>query len=238
VFCAKLAQQFLTGVQLGWISLGGRDNQDPAMGLFDLLMDPSQDASAAFVARLSRARASLGGLFFDGRGSRDLRLSVVGTLTRSAPHGRGGGRSARARSLPRHGGGGGEAATASSAAASAAAASAAAASAAAAPGPVGIEYDSVRGAVWVDSAADAGAGLTVLLVAVEEGEGPLAVSFALDAPAFGLGGVDCASSVAAVAVDLFDGSDGESLGTFGACDVALTLEIDHRSAAAVRVRAL
>ena len=43
---------------------------------------------------------------------------------------------------------------------------------------------------------------------------------------------------AILAVDLFDGSDGESLGTFGACDVALTLEIDHRSAAAVRVRAL
>ena len=37
---ARLAQQLLFGAQLGWMSLGGRsDNQSPPMGLFDLLMD-------------------------------------------------------------------------------------------------------------------------------------------------------------------------------------------------------
>ena len=35
VFAAKLTAQFLAGVQLGWFSLGGRDNQDPAMGLYE-----------------------------------------------------------------------------------------------------------------------------------------------------------------------------------------------------------
>jgi hypothetical protein len=366
VFAARLAQQFLTGVQLGWMSLGGNDNQvssatsredmglsratgawaawallnpvrcshdeewshdywpgltmdlcgayavflwfsqDPAMGLFDLLMDPAQDAAAAFVATLSQARSSLGGLFFDGRSSRDLPLSAAAAmaasvatgdraghraggqarkgssqpavslkLKRSSPHGRGTG-GKRTSTLPRHGG------VATTAAAAGAAAGARAGetaedqaglnkgAAATAGFGVGIEYDAVRGAVWVDDAFDASKGLTVLLVAVEapvEGQaveagtganqganqggsgeaGPLrasassspwAVTFALDAPRYGLAGLGCEGQVTAVAVNLEDGEDGDALGTFGACDVALTIVMAPRSAAAVRVRAV
>ena len=87
VFAAKIAQQFLMGAQMGWMSLGGRDNQDPPMGLYDLLMDPSQDATVDFIKTLSGARAALNATFFDGRASRDLEFEIDGASDRrrSAP---------------------------------------------------------------------------------------------------------------------------------------------------------
>ena len=39
VFTSKIAIQYLFGSQIGWFSLGGRDNQIPNMGIFDDLMD-------------------------------------------------------------------------------------------------------------------------------------------------------------------------------------------------------
>ena len=37
VFAAKIAAQYVFGAQLGWFSLGGRDNQHPAMGIHELV---------------------------------------------------------------------------------------------------------------------------------------------------------------------------------------------------------
>ena len=101
VWCAKLARQLLTGAQLGWASLGGRDNQDPPMGLYELLMNNHYtynssgssapggksigrggtsgelDEAVVFWRDLATARAALGGTFWDGRASRDLDYSVT-----------------------------------------------------------------------------------------------------------------------------------------------------------------
>jgi hypothetical protein len=35
--------------QLGWFSLGGRDNQQPPMGIYDQLMSPEYDAEIAYL---------------------------------------------------------------------------------------------------------------------------------------------------------------------------------------------
>jgi hypothetical protein len=249
-FAAKLCQQFLTGVQLGWMSLGGRDNQVPAMGTYDLLMDPAHDASVAFVSVLSQARASLGDLFFDGRSSRDLPLAYAfpasaGAGAASAPRRVHSGSDLRRSLSHAHRG-----------------ASQRTPTLAAATVDVGkeeegkdtasmddddatqVQYDSVRGAVWVDDAFDATKGLTVLLVYVDlpdAGHGQLDVSFELNARRFGLEGLEsCDDQVEATLVDLRwpggGGDDGASLGTFKACAVALTLPMDPRTAAAVRIR--
>ena len=47
-FAAKITEQFVLGAQLGWMSLGGRDNQNPSMAMFDLLMDEKYDAEIDF----------------------------------------------------------------------------------------------------------------------------------------------------------------------------------------------
>ena len=93
VFAARLAQQLLFGAQLGWMSLGGRsDNQSPPMGLFDLLMDEAHDEEVAFLARLSSARDILSEFFLHGRPSRDLALNISRTRRRApwASHRNGG----------------------------------------------------------------------------------------------------------------------------------------------------
>ena len=53
VWAAKLTEQLLTGSQLGWQSMGGRDNQNPPMGVYDLLMQSPEQVSPPEPAAIS-----------------------------------------------------------------------------------------------------------------------------------------------------------------------------------------
>lgn len=220
VFAARLTTQFLTGAQLGWMSLGGRDNQNPPMGLFELLMDSEQDASIEFLKTLSNARSVLASTFNQGRASRDIEYSVASVaslpgerpyrLTREAPHaarGRGRGHAALEGRTP----------TPSQAR--------------------GLEYDAVAAQVFVDARvrADPGESLTVLFVGVALAQpGPLLVSFKMDASRFGLG-VSGTELVTLTLISMMDGSE-SYLGDYQACCIDATTELLPRSVSALRVR--
>jgi hypothetical protein len=55
-FMAKLTKMFMLGSQLGWMSLGGRDNQKPPMGLLDVLMMPENRPLVEAMKELIRQR--------------------------------------------------------------------------------------------------------------------------------------------------------------------------------------
>jgi hypothetical protein len=59
VFAAKIAQQFSFGAQLGWFSLGGRDNQSPYMGMYETLMDTKYDPEINYLQLLMSAKRLL-----------------------------------------------------------------------------------------------------------------------------------------------------------------------------------
>ena len=63
------------------MSLGGRDNQDPYMGLYEVLMLPAHDAEIAFLRACSNARAALASYLVDGRPTRDLAVRCVDVET-------------------------------------------------------------------------------------------------------------------------------------------------------------
>jgi hypothetical protein len=107
VFAAKVAVQFSFGAQMGWFSLGGRDNQQPPMGVYDLLMSHMYDAEVAYLRALSRAKQIAARWFNFGRALRPLALAVNRTVATTAagvadadaaswPHGDGGGVAAHA----------------------------------------------------------------------------------------------------------------------------------------------
>mmetsp|Transcript_2448 Transcript_2448/g.4089 ORF Transcript_2448/g.4089 Transcript_2448/m.4089 type:complete len:195 (-) Transcript_2448:245-829(-) len=59
------------------MSLGGRDNQDPFMGMMDVMMDTAHDQEIDFLKRMSDARAALTDFLVDGRPTRDLGISFA-----------------------------------------------------------------------------------------------------------------------------------------------------------------
>jgi len=79
LFSAKLAHQFLYGAQMGWFSLGGRDNQSPYMGIYDQLMDPAHDPEILYLQRLSGAKVTARRWLTHGRAMRAVPLLVNGT---------------------------------------------------------------------------------------------------------------------------------------------------------------
>ena len=82
VFASKIAAQFSFGAQMGWFSLGGRDNQDPPMGMFDLLMDPEYDAEITYLRTLSRAKQLAADWLNFGRAMRPLPIVLNQTQGR------------------------------------------------------------------------------------------------------------------------------------------------------------
>ena len=84
VFSAKVGRMFAFGAQLGWFSLGGRDNQSPPMGIYELLMDAAYDAEVAFLSLLSRTKLLLNPWLQHGRAMRELVVAVNGTTLRSS----------------------------------------------------------------------------------------------------------------------------------------------------------
>ena len=173
----------------------------------------------AFWKTLSKARATLQRTFYDGRASRDLDFKVTfeggaeadikGGLRRSAPlveRGWGG-----AHGLGHHG------------------------SDLGAARPVGLEFDAVAGAVWVDDQADAGS-LTVVFVGVSRDLEAAEVTATLDASRFGLALSDAEDPMVGVfAVDLSSGEE-SLLGTFPACCVEVNVLVGVRGVTAVRMR--
>lgn len=79
VFAAKIAAQYVFGAQLGWFSLGGRDNQHPAMGIHDLLMDGEYDDEVFYLRALSKAKRLAAPWFNHGRMMRPLTLKLNGS---------------------------------------------------------------------------------------------------------------------------------------------------------------
>lgn len=81
VFASKIAAQFSFGVVMGWMSLGGRDNQDPYMGLYSLLMSPEYDPEIFYIRDLAVARrVPIASRFFiHGRAGRPFKVAVNGT---------------------------------------------------------------------------------------------------------------------------------------------------------------
>ena len=65
-FATTLAGQFVHGAQLGWMSLGGTQD-DPPMGLYDLLMDRAYDAEVEWVRQLALMRARVAEWVTHGR---------------------------------------------------------------------------------------------------------------------------------------------------------------------------
>jgi len=69
-WCAKLANTFVTGTQMGWFSLAGIEN-DPEdscgpMGVGDLLLSSSNDDLVGFLQLLARSRAAAVNYFVHG----------------------------------------------------------------------------------------------------------------------------------------------------------------------------
>jgi hypothetical protein len=79
VFAGKIANQMLFGAQMGWFSLGGRDNQVPPMGLFDLLMSEEYDSEVEYLQLLSTTRRTMTKWLVHGRAMRYVNLSVNGS---------------------------------------------------------------------------------------------------------------------------------------------------------------
>ena len=79
VFASKVAKQLLYGAQMGWFSLGGRDNQSPYMGIYSQLVDTAHDAEIDYLQRLSFAKIRAREWLTHGRMMRDLSLVVNGT---------------------------------------------------------------------------------------------------------------------------------------------------------------
>eukprot|EP00939_MAST-03C_sp_MAST-3C-sp1_P000922 g922.t1 len=81
VFAAKLAAQFCFGTVMGWMSLGGRDNQDPYMGLYTLMMSNDYDPEIFYLRDLAVARrVPIASQFLiHGRAGRPFELSVNGS---------------------------------------------------------------------------------------------------------------------------------------------------------------
>ena len=80
LFSAKIAKQLLYGSQLGWFSLGGRDDQpqQSPMGILNDLMDPQYDPEIHYLKQLSDAKILVNDWLVNGMSTRDLRVDTSG----------------------------------------------------------------------------------------------------------------------------------------------------------------
>ena len=69
-YATLLAAQFVHGSQLGWMSLGGTQDEPP-MGLYDLLMAPQYEAEMHWLTRLGTLRGWWSDYFLYGREMRE-----------------------------------------------------------------------------------------------------------------------------------------------------------------------
>lgn len=68
------------GSQLGWFSLGGRDNQIPAMGIYEQLMNDSYIAEIDYLRLLAQSKMRINHDFLQhGRALRDVDVTINGT---------------------------------------------------------------------------------------------------------------------------------------------------------------
>jgi hypothetical protein len=158
VFSAKVGRMFAFGAQLGWFSLGGRNNQSPPMGIYELLMDAAYDPEVAFLSLLSRTKLLLNPWLQHGRAMRELSVAVNGTLAPRLPS------TTVAAAQRRHLTGNRTA------------------DAAAKPVP-GVTFDPVLTAAWL--AAD-GSSLLLLAVTVKRDAPAASLGFDLDLSRYGL----------------------------------------------------
>eukprot|EP01061_Rhynchopus_euleeides_P041274 TRINITY_DN7162_c0_g1_i2.p1 TRINITY_DN7162_c0_g1~~TRINITY_DN7162_c0_g1_i2.p1 ORF type:complete len:906 (+),score=269.64 TRINITY_DN7162_c0_g1_i2:50-2719(+) len=89
VFSSKIAKQLLYGGLMGWFSLGGRNNQNPPMGIYDQLMDSQYDPEVSYLQKLTEARLKVSDFFVNGRTGRDLVLNTGAPMKRHPAHPRG-----------------------------------------------------------------------------------------------------------------------------------------------------
>ena len=86
VFAAKVAQQYVFGAQLGWFSLGGRDNQVPYMGMYEAMMDSRHAPEISYLKELMSAKRSLRNWLQNGQAMREVPLEMDGiTKISTAP---------------------------------------------------------------------------------------------------------------------------------------------------------
>lgn len=81
LFSAKLTSLFMSGVGLGWFSLGGTESV-PQMGLYDELRASSNRALIAYLTLLARFRRSAKRFLLFGRLLRPPRVLVDGQQAR------------------------------------------------------------------------------------------------------------------------------------------------------------
>eukprot|EP01064_Diplonema_japonicum_P011675 TRINITY_DN19111_c0_g1_i1.p1 TRINITY_DN19111_c0_g1~~TRINITY_DN19111_c0_g1_i1.p1 ORF type:complete len:856 (+),score=104.11 TRINITY_DN19111_c0_g1_i1:31-2598(+) len=86
VFSSKIAKMLLFGSQMGWFSLGGRDNQHPAMGIVNQLLDPQYTPEIDYLRALSNAKLLVNKWLTYGRATRDLKLTTPTTRVSSKGH--------------------------------------------------------------------------------------------------------------------------------------------------------
>eukprot|EP01064_Diplonema_japonicum_P011219 TRINITY_DN18489_c2_g1_i2.p1 TRINITY_DN18489_c2_g1~~TRINITY_DN18489_c2_g1_i2.p1 ORF type:complete len:866 (+),score=204.82 TRINITY_DN18489_c2_g1_i2:107-2704(+) len=86
VFSAKLAKMLLFGSQLGWFSMGGRNNQNPPMGIIEYLLDDQYTPEIQYLKALSDAKLLSNPWTTDGRPTRDLVLKTTSTRVQVAGH--------------------------------------------------------------------------------------------------------------------------------------------------------
>ena len=86
VFSSKIAKQFTYGNLMGWFSLGGRDNQNPAMGVYDQLMDPQYDPEVTYLRTLSDAMRKANYFFIQGRSGRELSVVTSAPIRHHPTH--------------------------------------------------------------------------------------------------------------------------------------------------------
>ena len=84
-YATLLAAQFVHGAQLGWMSLGGTED-DPPMGLYDYLMQDQYEAEVDWLRRLVNMRAVVSDWFLYGREMRQppFQVSVTYNSTNTA----------------------------------------------------------------------------------------------------------------------------------------------------------
>eukprot|EP01059_Diplonema_ambulator_P003324 TRINITY_DN129_c2_g1_i1.p1 TRINITY_DN129_c2_g1~~TRINITY_DN129_c2_g1_i1.p1 ORF type:complete len:873 (+),score=189.57 TRINITY_DN129_c2_g1_i1:280-2619(+) len=86
VFSSKIAKMLLYGSQLGWFSLGGRNNQNPPMGIVDQLLDSQYTPEIDYLRALSNAKLRVNEWLTYGRATRELDLKTTSRRTHSPKH--------------------------------------------------------------------------------------------------------------------------------------------------------
>ena len=79
VFAAKVANQMLFGAQIGWFSLGGRNNQHPPMGVYNELMDEQYNAEILYLQLLATTKKVMKKWLTHGHAMKYLTLVVNGS---------------------------------------------------------------------------------------------------------------------------------------------------------------